>query len=379
MTGPQEGTPPAADGAPDPLLPPRTFAPPAWLRDMGRTAWALVGIAVVVVGALLLLGVASDIVTPVIAAGVAASVAGPAVAWMGRRWRLPRAAGAGIVLLGLLGAAVVIALMVVHGITGQADEIRAALSSGADTIEGWADDAGTSQTGDARQDLEAALPAIGGALLGGVVQGISGLTSLAFFLSFFFFSTFFLLKDGPVYRRFADRHLGLPRPVATIITGDVVGSLRDYFYGVTLVAVFNAVLVGAGALALGVPLAGTIAVVTFVTAYIPFIGAFISGAFAVVIALGSEGTDTALLMLVIVLLANGILQQIVQPIAFGATLDLNPLVVLITTIAGGALFGMPGLVLGAPLTAAGVRIAADVARARSGVGAAPVATTAEGP
>ena len=357
----------------------RIFATPVWLRDLGRTAWLLVGVVLVVVGGLLLLGVASEIVTPVIAAGVVAAVAAPAVSWLKRRWRVPRAAGAGLVLLGLLALGVVILLMVFGGITGNNDEIHATLSEGADKIEGWANDAGAAQTTEARDDLEAALPAIGGALLNGVVNGISALTSLAFFLSFFFFSTFFLLKDGPVYRRFIDRHLGIPQPVATIITGNVVSALRSYFYGVTLVAAFNAAIVGGGALALGVPLAGTIAVVTLVTAYVPFIGAFVSGAFAVVIALGSEGTDTALVMLVIVLLANGLLQQIVQPIAFGATLDLNPLAVLIVTIAGGALFGMAGLVLAAPLTSAAVHIARDVAGAKAATapdGRAPPAAEA---
>ena len=70
-------------------------------------------------------------------------------------------------------------------------------------------------------------------------------------------------------------------------------------------------------------------------------------------------------MLVVVILANGALQQIVQPIAYGATLGLNPLVVLIVTISAGALFGMVGLVLAAPLTSAGVHIAADLARAKA--------------
>jgi predicted PurR-regulated permease PerM len=144
-----------------------------------------------------------------------------------------------------------------------------------------------------------------------------------------------------------------------------VSSLQRYFLGVTIVAAFNAVVVGVGALLLGVPLAGTIAVVVFVTAYIPFIGAFVSGAFAVVIALGSDGTQTALIMLVIVLLANGMLQQVVQPIAFGATLDLNPLAVLIVTIAGGSLFGMVGMILAAPLTSAAVHLSREVARARA--------------
>src|SRR5439155_24306105 len=89
------------------------------------------------------------------------------------------------------------------------------------------------------------------------------------------------------------------------------------------------------------------------------------GAFAVILALGSQGTNTALIMLVIVILANGMLQNIVQPIAFGATLRLNPLVVLVVTIAAGSLFGMIGLVLAAPLTSAAVHIGGELAVARA--------------
>ena len=87
--------------------------------------------------------------------------------------------------------------------------------------------------------------------------------------------------------------------------------MRRYFLGVTIVAAFNAIVVGIGALVLDVPLAGTIAVVTFVTAYIPFVGAVVAGAFAVLLALGTKGTTAALIMLVIVILANGLLQNIV--------------------------------------------------------------------
>jgi predicted PurR-regulated permease PerM len=217
------------------------------------------------------------------------------------------------------------------------------------------------------------VPEIGSTLLNGIAQGISGLTSLAFFLSFLIFSTFFLLKDGPVFRRFVDRHLGIPQPIATIVTGRVITSLQKYFLGVTIVAGFNATVVGLAAWILGVPLAGTIAVVTFVTAYIPFIGAFVAGFFAVLLALADQGTQTAVIMLVVVILANGALQQIVQPIAFGATLKLNPLVVLIVTIAAGSLFGMVGLVLAAPITSAASHIAADVAAARRADAAAPAA------
>jgi predicted PurR-regulated permease PerM len=68
---------------------------------------------------------------------------------------------------------------------------------------------------------------------------------------------------------------------------------------------------------------------------------------------------------VIVLLANGALQQMIQPIAYGATLGIHPLAVLIVTIAGGALFGTIGLVLGAPVTSAALHISTDLARARA--------------
>ena len=143
-------------------------------------------------------------------------------------------------------------------------------------------------------------------------------------------------------RAWVEGHLGVAPAVAQTITGGVITSLRGYFRGVTIVAVFNGVVVALGALLLDVPLAGTLGVVTFVTAYIPFIGAFVAGTLAVVVALGAQGTTTALIMLVIVILANGLLQNIVQPFAMGAALDLNPLVVLVATIGAGCIFGTSG-------------------------------------
>jgi predicted PurR-regulated permease PerM len=84
----------------------------------------------------------------------------------------------------------------------------------------------------------------------------------------------------------------------------------------------------------------------------------------VILALGAQGTTTALIMLVIVILANGLLQNIFQPIAFGATLKLNPLAVLIVTIGAGCLFGMIGLVLAAPLVSAARQIAQQLSDAK---------------
>jgi len=338
----------------------RVFSAPMWLRDLGLLAWFLVGVAVLLVGLVWLLGLTSTIIVPVTLGAILATVAGPLVTALQRR-RVPRAAGAALVLLLLLAITVVIALMVFGGIYEQSAEIKASASQAVDKIEGWFNDAGAGGTSSTTADVKSSTAQTGKALVQGVANGIKELTSLVFFLTFTVFSTFFLLKDGPAVRRFVDRHLGVPPDVATIITGNVARSLRRYFLGVSYVAAFNAIVVGIGAYLLDVPLAGTIAVVVFVTAYVPFIGAFVSGAFAVMLALASQGTSTALAMLVIVILANGLLQNIVQPIAFGATLDLNPLVVLIVTIGFGAIFGMIGMVLAAPLTSAALHISRELA------------------
>jgi putative heme transporter len=342
------------------------FAPARWLRDVGRTAWLLVGVFALMAGLIWLLGTTYTIVGPVVAATIVATVAMPLVAWLGRH-RVPRALGAVIVLLGLLAIGVVILLLVLGGITAQHDEIARHASAAADKAESWIKSVGVDDSGAsaAKDDVKSSVPAIISTLVTGIVQGIKGVTSLAFALSFTLLSLFFLLKDGPSMRAWVDRHLGVPRPVAQTVTGGVIRSLRGYFRGVTIVAAFNGVVVALGALALGVPLAGTIGVVTFVTAYIPYIGAFVSGAFAVVLALGSEGTTTALIMLVIVIAANGFLQNIMQPFAMGSALDLNPLVVLVITIGAGCVFGMLGLVLAAPITSAAVHITRDLGAARA--------------
>jgi predicted PurR-regulated permease PerM len=334
----------------------RVFSAPVWVRDLGLLAWFLVGVAILLVGLTWLLALTSTITIPVVVGAILATVAGPLVTKMQRG--IPRLAGAAIVLLGILALGVLIVLLVVGGLVEQSSEIKSSLNQAVDKIESWASDAGA-------DNATSGATASGKTLLRGVVNGIQGLTSLVFFLTFSAFATFFLLKDGPVVRRFVDRHLGVPATVATVITGNVIQSLRRYFLGVTIVASFNALVVGLAAVLLDVPLAGTIAVVVFVTAYIPFIGAFVSGAFAVLLTLSSQGTTAAVIMLVVVILANGLLQNIVQPIAFGATLDLNPLVVLIVTIGFGSLFGMIGMVLAAPLTSAAIHISKELTAAKA--------------
>ena len=342
------------------------FSSPRWLRDLGLASWFLVGVGALLLGLTWVLGVTSTIVVPVVAGGVVAIVASPGVTWL-QRHRAPRALGALIVLLALAAVGVVILLLVLGGIVGESGQISATASSAADKIQAWMQDVGVNSSGasSANQDASSSVPSIISTLVKGVAAGISGIASLAFGISFTLFAIFFLLKDGPAFRAWVNRHLGVPLSVAETITGGIVTAMRRYFLGVTIVATFNAIVVGVGAYVLDVPLAGTIAVVTFVTAYVPFIGAVVAGAFAVLMALGAQGTTTALIMLVIVILANGALQNIVQPIAMGATLRMNPLLILVVTISAGAFFGTVGMIVAAPLTSAAIHVSADLGRART--------------
>ena len=341
------------------------FAAPRWLEDVGRSSWLLVGCFLVVVGLAWLLGVTQTIAGPVIVGAVVAAVTIPIVGTLQRK-RVPRAAGAAIVLLGMIAIAVGIFILVLAGVKDQSGAISGYANAAASKAQGWLQDAGVNQSSASatNKSVSSAVPSALSTLLHGVISGIRGIASLALGLSFFALAVFFLLKDGPSLRGAVDKHLGVPEKVAQTITGGVITSLRGYFKGVTIVAAFNGVVVTLGALILGVPLAGTIGVVTFVTAYIPYIGAFVAGAFAVVIALGAQGTTTALLMLVVVILANGLLQNIFQPFAMGAALNLHPLVVLIVTISAGCIFGALGLILAAPLTSAAVHIRRDLSRAK---------------
>ena len=344
---------------------------PGWLRDLGTMSWLLVGIALAATSLIALLGLTQVIVAPVIVAAIIAAVGSPLVSAMARH-RIPRGLGAALILLAVVVVIGGVVVVIIAGVASEASSISGHLGKAQNTIAGWLNDIGVdpSKSEAAKQGAGSGLSSSFDALLGGLLVGIRELSSLAFFLALTVLSTLFLLKDGPSIRAWGEGHLGLPRPVARTISMRVVSSLRGYFLGVTIIAVFNVVVVTIGALLLGVPLVGTIAIVTFVGGFIPYLGAWGAAGFSVLLALGGAGPEAAGGMVIVQLLANGLLQQMVQPFAMGAALGIHPLAVLIVTIAGGALFGMVGLVLAAPLTSAVTRISADLARARAGQAAA---------
>jgi predicted PurR-regulated permease PerM len=316
----------------------------------------------------------------VITAAVVAAVAGPLVRTLSRA-RVPRGVASAMVLLFLAAVAGGVVYMVVAGITSQTGALGGYLEGARDELTGYAADLDVSSeaAAGAGEDVTTAVKDAVPVLLNGVAGGITKLSSLAVFLSFTALSLFFLLKDGPEIRRWAEGHMRVSPQFARGVGDRVLQSMRGYFLGVTAVAVFNGLVVLIGALILGVPLAGCLAAVSFIGAYIPYLGAWTAAIFSVLVALGGAGPEEAAGMVVVQFLANGILQQMIQPIAYGAALGIHPLAVLIVTIAGGSLFGAVGLILAAPLTAAAARIAGDLAAQRAPGTAEPPGGTAEQP
>ena len=118
-----------------------------------------------------------------------------------------------------------------------------------------------------------------------------------------------------------------------------------------LVATIDAVGIGLGAFLLGVPLAIPIGVLVFLGAFIPFVGAVVTGALAVFIALVYNGPLIALFMLIVVLGVQQIESHILQPILMGSAVKVHPLAVVLVVAGGAMIGGIPGALFAVPLSA----------------------------
>jgi putative heme transporter len=187
------------------------FGAPPWLRDIGLTAWLLVGVTLFLVGAIWVLSLTQVIVTPVITAAVVASVASPLVGWL-RRHGVPRGFGSALLLLAIVALGVGVMVTIIAGITSQSSDAGAHLSDANNMIEGWLKDLGV-DPGTAQHAKDQASSSTSTAvtgLLDGLKTGITALSSLVFFGVLTALSLFFLLKDGPEIRAWGERHLDLP-------------------------------------------------------------------------------------------------------------------------------------------------------------------------
>lgn len=117
------------------------------------------------------------------------------------------------------------------------------------------------------------------------------------------------------------------------------------------VAALDGIGIGLGAMVLGVPMAIPIMVLVFLASFIPILGAFVSGAVAVLIALVNNGLTSAILMLVVVLAVQQIESNVLQPMMMSHAVSLHPVAVIVAVAAGGMVAGIPGAIFAVPLLA----------------------------
>jgi len=355
---------------------------------MGTLMLLLCGAGIYAV--LYLVKLSASISVPLILAFVVATIAYPLVK-LGDRIHLPRAVSATLVVLlvsGIIWAAVQITVM---GVIDQAPTITTQLITG---VKGLGNSAGgtlksfgitqaqintavndftntvksgTNTTSTGTITSSSIIAKIGSALLNGVsdIAGfLSSVTGFAFSVFIFAMLLYYLLADYQTIIKWIGDHLGVDKSVGEDLVEDASASLRAYFRGTTLSALVVALAIGVGLAILKVPLVIPIMIVTFITAYIPFIGAIVASAFACLIALGSGGVTTALIVLALALFVQNIFQSVVNAKILGDSLDLHPLVVLSGTILGSIFAGLMGAMFAAPFLAILIRVVKRLRKAK---------------
>jgi len=327
---------------------------------MGRRSWAVVGIIAASVVIYLILAGLSGLVVPLIVAGVVGALFVPLVDKLAKH--MHRTLAAGIVLVGLIVVGVGAVVVAVAGVVEQAPEVEKQLSAGLTAATDWLQGRGV-DLGSVEGALDGATSAAGassgglGSLVGTIFSSAAAF-AVGTFIGLFFL--FYILADWDEFSQWIGSHLGVPDDLGKEMIDDATWSVRSYFYALSLTSLVTAVAIGGTAIVIGVPLAFTIALVTFVTSYIPYVGAWVSGAFAVVIALGSGGPTDAAIILAVILLVQMVVQPLLLNQMSATQLNLNPAVSFGSTILGAMLAGVLGATLSAPVVASIMKINTDV-------------------
>jgi putative heme transporter len=334
-------------------VPPKPEAPAVMdvrsVPKLGVLAWSFVGAVAATAIVVTAFGAVSEILLPLLFAAVLAVVFKPLVGKLERRG-MKSTLAAGVVVLGLAALMTIVMVATVRGILQQTDEIGASVDA---ALANASADLNVDEESldEARAAAEKTAPAISDGFVTKIVSGVEALVGLAGGLILGALIMYYLLKDGASLRRSVVAQIAPSiRDEVDNFIGYACQTLRSYGQGRTVMSAIVATVIGVASLLLGLPLVFTIVVANFIGGYIPYIGAFLGGGLAVIVALGEGGLDVAAVMLLVVVASNLLLENFVEPRVMGRTLDIHPLLVLIVTALGGFLFGIVGLILAVPFT-----------------------------
>jgi putative heme transporter len=334
---------------------------PGWVINVAIASIAFVSAVGVLVIVAAFIGASSSISVPLILAVVIGMIAYPLVEKMVARG-VPAQAAAVIVLVFLAVVVVATLWVTLAGVISQWPSIQAQVQGGITDSAAGLQAAGIDPAAVkeivqvARATASGAdAPPLGGlasVLSGALASGLSSVFTLFFGIFIGAMLLYYVLADFPNIISWMGRHLaGLPEQLGTEIVGDAVRAMRGYFSAMTVSGVVVATVIGAVMLLMGLPLVVAVALVTFLTNYIPFFGAILAGTFAFFIALGAGGLPQAITILIVILVTQNVLQSAINARLMGDSLNLSPIVVLVATMLGGIFGGLLGAALGAPVAA----------------------------
>ncbi|MEU4954808.1 AI-2E family transporter [Streptomyces lavendulae] len=303
--------------------------------------------------------VLKTVVTPVLLAVLGTALLGPLHRRL-IRMGVHRSLAAALTCLALTAVVGGAAYVVVLALVETGDQIVDALRRAGQALAEHFGAVGTSVE-DLAKNSEGLLAKFGGTAASGLIAGLSvvgttiAMAVLALVLIFFF------LRDS-------DRAADTLRSLVPSRSGDLMEAMgrrafeavEGFMRGTTLVALVDAVLIGVGLLVLRVPGAVGLAALVFVTAYIPYLGAFLSGAVAVLVALADRGWVIALWVLGVVLAVQMIEGYVLQPLVQSRTVQMHPALVMLAITAGASVAGILGMLLAVPLTAAAFGIVSEL-------------------
>jgi predicted PurR-regulated permease PerM len=232
------------------------------IPKLGIWAWTFVGVVIATVVIVVSLAAVSEIALPLTFAVVLAIIFKPLAGAMARRGFKPTLA-AGLVVLGLLALAAFVVFATINGVVDQADQISAAADSAVNELA----DQGVNKADleDARKAVEDAKPMSTTGFLSGLVSGIGAVVAIVGGLILGALIMYYLLKDGTTFRRsLVERVDETYREEFDAFVGESCRILRDYGQGRTIMSAIVSVVIGIGALLLGLPLVSTLIVVNFI-------------------------------------------------------------------------------------------------------------------
>ncbi|MDF2992741.1 MAG: family transporter [Microbacterium sp.] len=340
---------------------------PAGIRLAGAWAWRIIAIAVA--GALVALAVIElrEIVIPVLIATVLSALLVPFRDLLTRRMRFPRWAAIATAEIGVIAAVGVLLYLVITQVAAGFSGIRHRAITVIDAVSTWLATSPLHLGGDQLAELVdqgwQALQSNAGSILPGVLSAGSTVGHILVGVLLALFTTLFILIDGG--RIWAWLVRLFPRRARTAVDGAGRAgwtTLQSFVKVQILVAVIDAVGIAGGAALLGVPFAIPIGVLVFLGSFIPVVGAIVTGAFAVAIALIYNGWVIAVLMLLVVLLVQQIEGHVLQPLIMGNAVKVHPLAVVLAVAAGSMLAGIPGAFFAVPLVAVANAFIGHIAR-----------------